>query len=124
MSKEKGFLSENVEELVIEALDKWTPFHGTKELLTDLAFQSGVPLIDNNLLDLVDEEIKIPIREGGDLAADGQYVAAAEKMGEAIAAVANIKGMEEQDEKRLATKLTGFIADLLQTLLKKKAVEA
>jgi hypothetical protein len=121
MKEERGIASENLEKLIIQALDDITPWSGTKEFLSDILIKNGVPLIDNNLFDRLGDEIKLPLREAGDLAMQGNYTEALSKVGEAIAAIGDIKKLTEDEEKRLAAKLMDFIADALQCFLRKKA---
>lgn len=107
---EKGLLTKELEALAIKGLDYLVSAKGFAEAATDLVIKAAVPIIDNNILDsVVDDEIKDPIREAGQMIYDGEEDSVvSEKLSEAIAAVTKF---EESDTLKQAyvAQITAFI---------------
>lgn len=118
---EEGIFTKKVEKMVVEVLDNAIKLEGYQEIVSDYALKFGVPFIDNNIFDKLRDDIQEPLQQAGDLYYEGKFMEASEKMGDVVAILANVPGVDEEDEARISRRATLLITDVIQTALKKKA---
>jgi len=122
MSEEKGLLSKQLEEVVVEGLDRLiNPKNAIVEGASDLAIQVLVPVLDNNVADEIVDTVKIPLREAGDLALQGKYNEAAQRATDALNYIIDIKNVDETDEQRIARKIADLFVDLIAVEMKRRS---